>query len=952
MLKRVGLIGFLWLFWLAPLALARAQGADEIAFLRYDVEIDVTADGRFTVREIQELSFDGAFSEGFGEIPLDFVTNIYNIQLFGGPDRNSLVPYAEAFSGPNTFTLQRQSNLIVVEWRYPETKPGDRLTFVLQYEVEGGLWIYPDYDVLEWRAVPADRSGLAVPASRVTVNLPFAPDPAALGATAFGPAYTAEILPLAAGQQVVFEATEPLPDGAAFQVLVDFPHGLVTAVPQPWQIAADQAELSYRLERVDVELELTADGLLRVVEEQRVAVDAGNMVEGYRTFPWLYLEGLDELTVSEGEIPFVYQSDAGALQCEYCFTLRVADRPASWARFDARRDEIVIDAERAGSADVVWRFPALVQGEATTFRLEYVAQGAVSVNEESQQLYWTVLPNYPVPVEAASVRLRLPGGLGLEDIRVEGATGTLLEDGRILFTLAAPAPAWSLTITLPPGATTAVKPQWQLQLETVTETAVATRERVARRQLALQGGGLLAGVLAALGGVTAWYLRGSRKVREMLGKYRTEPPSDLAPGLVAYLVEKEATARGALASLLHLAALGLVRAQVVGETLLLERVYEEPLKPRQRLTTPTGDVVRAPDHVVRLFNGLRAVLPQGSAVPLDQILPAFHGLLPALYAAMGEEMVNYFHGGGRRRAGCLSSNVVPFIGFLIFAGMALLLSSGIAEVGVTMAVLCAFGLFFFIVFLQALRGVFKSGLTDAGTQEANRWLGFKAYLQDIQKFGDLPEAQEILDRYFAYAVALGVEERFLQQVRALGGVTPAWLGGGELPDGSPWRSRPLTGRPWYRRPWYQRGAWSARPARPVTAAPRPVKPESAEDQRPALQRVSDALTGSLSNANTSLTRTLNTAVSGSQEPVGVRIKAAGQEVQMNWSADTPVDQMLGDIMRKSQTIRPPRPSASRSSGSGGYRGGSGGGRPSGGRRSSSRSSGSRRSGGGGRRGFR
>jgi hypothetical protein len=240
-------------------------------------------------------------------------------------------------------------------------------------------------------------------------------------------------------------------------------------------------------------------------------------------------------------------------------------------------------------------------------------------------------------------------------------------------------------------------------------------------------------------------------------------------------------------------------------------------------------------------------------------------------------------------------------------------------------------------------------ISQSAKAEAKRWLGFKTYLQDIERYGDLAEAQEILDRYMDYAVALGVDDRLLQQVKHMGGLVPIWLGKGLLNDGTAWEGTPSRIRPWYVVPWYRRGSWAGKTVG-GQASKRPLPDQVAMDKRPSLQRLSDDLTGSISSASQRLTSVLNTAVGQGSDPVSVKISAFGSKTEMEWKPDTPVDQVIGDIMRKSQTLRPPRPA--RSSG-GGFRGGSSGGssfRSS--SRSRSRSSSSRRSGGGGRRGFR
>ena len=182
----------------------------------------------------------------------------------------------------------------------------------------------------------------------------------------------------------------------------------------------------------------------------------------------------------------------------------------------------------------------------------------------------------------------------------------------------------------------------------------------------------------------------------------------------------------------------------------------------------------------------------------------------------------------------------------------------------------------------------------------------------------------------------------------MGGVAPIWIGRSMLDDGTAWEGGLTTVRPWYVHPWYRRGSWTARSPHNY-AARSDAQYAATGDGRPSLQLLSDDLNLSLSTANQSLTTVLNTAVGEGIDPVKVKINVFGSKSELEWSPETPVDQVIGDIMRKSETLRPPR--SSRSSGSG-FRGGSGGSRISSSSSGRSRSSGSRRSGSGGRRGFR
>ena len=64
--------------------------------------------------------------------------------------------------------------------------------------------------------------------------------------------------------------------------------------------------------------------------------------------------------------------------------------------------------------------------------------------------------------------------------------------------------------------------------------------------------------------------------------------------------------------------------------------------------------------------------------------------------------------------------------------------------------------------------------TPVGVDEANRWRAFRNYLLRIKEYGTVAAAQRILDRYFAYAVALDVDELLLAQAEEMGGRVPVW----------------------------------------------------------------------------------------------------------------------------------------------------------------------------------
>ena len=941
---RKGILYFLILY-LLLLVTVPVAAKDGVAYTRYDVEIVVQEDGRLLVREIQHLQFSGRYKEGFAEIPLDYVNQIRDISVFGGTTVANLEPYEFIGIGSESYRFEIDNGFVYVDWHYEETSPGDELVFMLEYEVEGGLWVYDEMMTMEWRAIAADRGGRTVPQSRVTVDLPFAVTADQLDTLAFGSEHTTSIEPLDVGQRVVFETTEPILDGTRFQVVVDFPLGLVAAQKQAWQVEADEGRLEYTVDGVDIEMVVRADGRLHITENQHISVQTGVVDEGFRIVEFLFVDDVGNFQLSEGDQSFAAVKEG---LCDYCYRLWQSARQPGWVYYHEFTEAVAFNASKMGGVEVEYGFPGLLRGESSTFTVAYEADGAFSVAEDGHLLTWTAVPGEAIMPQEATIILQLPGGMGLEDATIEGAVAERTAAG-IVLRPERPLTAWQdwqFTLLLPPGTLNTTQPQWQVDFEAMRHEAEARQAEKAaleaRRQLAVRAGGIAVGVTAVLSALASWYLWGSRKVREVMGHYRTTPPNDLPPGIVAYLVDSEAAGRSALASLFYLADLGLIRLNVDG-SLTLERVRESNVAVGEKVTSPLGLTVKVPDHAAVLFNKLMAVLPLGEGVEFTAVQSSFQQVLPAVYTAMAQEMVTFFYGSGASwRSGLRKA--LPLLWFGLTAVFMFTFLPTLMDDNPVLGMLLFFGPFALMSFLMNKLGPARAALSQLGQQEAKKWQGFKVYLQDIQRYGDLAEAQEILDRYFAYAVALGVEGKLLAQAGELGGYAPVWVGNGRLQDGSSWQNQPYNHKV-YRRPWYRRGSWLPR-KRPVTQAQTTVA-----NGRPFLQTISDSLTRSLNEASTKMTDLLNTAVGeGKTQPL--TISAAGQTKKISWEPGSSINSVVSEIMKEGGTIRPLHSTSSSSGSGGGFRSSGGGSRSRRSGRSSSRRSSSRRSGGGGRRGFK
>lgn len=940
---------------LAVLALGAApQPQRSVTYDRYDVDIGVQSDGSLLVTETYQLRFEGEFRTGFAEIPLDFVTDIVDIEVREGDE-----VYREFGSGPGTFTLERRFDAIGVEWEYAPTSGTEVRTFTVEYRVLGGLWVYPDRHILYWTAVPADRSGIPTQASRMTVRLPAPVDPADLTLDTEGVDAAVEIVD---ARTVVFDALGPIPDGTAFEVLVGFPDELGAAAVPGWQRRIDEQQTSYHWETFDVALSIESDGSLSLIEEQTITVDEGILYHGYRTIPWLYLDRITEIEVRGDDRPFEFSTSP----CDYCYV--VEEKPGSGEWVSLERSQVVIREDRVGSTLIEWAFPALVTGERATFQVAYTALGAVRVLSETQEINWTaVFADRDAPVHAASVELYLPPDLSSEDVTVSGGATDVQPDGSLRVTHDGPVPAgqsWFVRISMPADATTAAPPIWQDQLEAQLEREQARLEaeqaaavRRARWQLALGGLGCLFPVFGLAGVITAWYIWGRDRAAPPVAAYLTAPPSDLPPGIVAYLVDEKPTVKGVLASLIHLATLGLITVDLQKKDFTVQLNWTREIEAGETVQVSGGDEVTLAEHKRSLFNVLvrriREIAGDSAedqelrtrAVPFSKIQRAFTKALPTIYEQMGEDASDYFSTlpeTARRRWRWFGEMVI------IAAGVVGLVSlCGTTSIGLV-ACVPPIGLALVGVMLMVVSR-WMPQRTTLGIEEAARWQAFRRYLKNLQEFGDLESAQAVLDRYFSYAVALDVEEIVLRLAEEMEARVPIWMVPVPVRIGPTVAKGPA--QPGLRDLVARELSMpKSSPETPQTAKVRPSLAQRPAGADVTLQGLSNSLSRSLNQASRSLGSLLNTAVGevdASSSPLEVVVKGAGTATQMSWKAGTSTMKVLGDILDESS--------------SGGGRGGFGGGRSRGGGFRSSSWGGSRsrsvsrpsgRSGGGGSRGFR
>ncbi len=223
---------------------------------RLDVDLTVQPNGDLRVIETHEVAFTGGpFHYGYRSIPTDRLTGIDDVSVVDQSGRK----YTSSSSGePYTFRITEKEGDIYIYWYFPY---GSDMTkaWNVSYTVHGALRYYDSGDQLWWKAVFPDRT-VPVRSSTVTVHLPG--NVPVEKYQAYFVKYTARKLD---DHTVQFQTTEQVPPNTAFEIRVQFPHGLVAGSPAPWQQKLDRQEAYNKKWRPLVELLVGLVSLLLLV---------------------------------------------------------------------------------------------------------------------------------------------------------------------------------------------------------------------------------------------------------------------------------------------------------------------------------------------------------------------------------------------------------------------------------------------------------------------------------------------------------------------------------------------------------------------------------------------------------------------------------------------------------------------------------------------------------------
>lgn len=505
---------------------------------------------------------------------------------------------------------------------------------------------------------------------------------------------------------------------------------------------------SFTFPRVAIDATVTQDGSLRIVEARTYVFDGPFKWATYR-LPLLGTTGIRGISVADERVAYV-QSDSR--------------RPGTFQV--SHEGEVVV---------IRWAFAA--ENESRTFVISYVAENVVTVYSDVAELYWKFVgTGWDRPSSEVSVRVRLPGSLRSDRIRVWGhgplhGEARPVDGGAELTVRDLPASTMvEGRVVFPrevvPGARNR-KPAAALQRILKEEGAwadQANRRRLLQRLL-LVGFGAVPPIAIA-----AWlflYLRFGREPEPgpPEGYYR-ELPADYTPAELGVLWRFGAVQPADFVA----TVLDLVRRGYLG------------------IETATADGAGSSGAAYTLertdrAEGLRSFEAKALTLLFGHARAPGKRLTIERRKGLPKEVKTRMARGYQRWAGDVrqAAGVLGFFDPLSMTMRWIVLGGGIA--------LVVGGWFAVVQFLSARGplGMLAGGIatvasgvilaigsgairrrSQRGADDLRRWQGFRRFLLDFSTMRDAePPAVALWEHYLVYAVPLGVADRVIAQLRTV-----------------------------------------------------------------------------------------------------------------------------------------------------------------------------------------
>ncbi|MFZ0820953.1 MAG: DUF2207 domain-containing protein [Candidatus Acidiferrales bacterium] len=491
------------------------------------------------------------------------------------------------------------------------------------------------------------------------------------------------------------------------------------------------------IQKFHTEVTITPDGIVDVVETFQ-AHFAGSWNGLYRT------------------IPVEYATAQGLNYSLFVDVLGVTDESGNSLRYDTSHSEgyLKLKIYETNATDVT-----------RTIIVHYRTSDALKFFEDHDELYWNVTGNdWDMPIQNASASIVLPQGVtGLRALAFTGTYGSKSQDAKIEINASRVDIEMTRTLEFHEGLTAVIG--WD---KGFVHEPTASEKFV---QFLRSNWPLVIPIVAFLLMFWIWWTHGRDPRRNPIA-VRYDPPDDLTPGEVGTLVDGSAAMRDITATLVDMGVRGYITIEQIENKhmmgLYADKTYTFHLK------KPYSDWKGLKSHELSL---LAALFTNGAvdAVSLAQLQNHFYKDLPAIKDGLLDSMLEhgyYLHRPDNVRGGWMAGGIIVGVMLALFGnwiaaslGMAPLpfIISGIAT-GLVMLVF----------------GYFMPARTDKGERALEGVLGFEDFLQHVEsdRIERIEKTPEMFEKFLPFAMALGVEKKWVGAFGDICKQPPSWYQGG------------------------------------------------------------------------------------------------------------------------------------------------------------------------------
>ena len=602
-------------------------------------------------------------------------------------------------------------------------------------------------------------------------------------------------------------------------ILISFTHSVAFA-----------QEKSVVVQRRDADMTINKDGSVQIVETWVVDFQGGPFRFAFRAIPFNNISSL----VFEG----------------------VRERGEEYLRAGSETPNTYTVESKAGERVITWYFEPTTNAT-RAFELRYTITDALRIYDGGDQFWWKfVESDRGYPINAARVVLHLPGNFPRNELLAATYTderetdGANIIDGSTIEFTAGRLPAyteWEIRAQFPHGAVTQPIQAWQA-FEDQRELEL---EAEARAMEQFNFYSLFATLLLIVGGGLAlllmWFVRGRDQAVALPAEFLNAPPDDLTPALAGTLIDEEANVRDVLATLIDWAQRGIIKIRALPQGAQTETTNDDYAYEKIGADAPPLQYQYERELMQRLWAG-------ETSRNMGYIREKFTASLKEMFDSLYDELVRrgYFQARPDRvraqfyRLGWLLLVLLCPAAFLFQLYVGIAFSS---DLSFSWEALLPWIVLFIIAGAVMVLARFMPRKTAQGAQAAARWNAFKRYLEHIEKYTNVADAQDQFEKYLPYAVAFGIDKTWVEKFAKVDTPAPKWYSPPPLSTrgiSSTTRSRTSTAA----RP--SGGVLSLGDAKPGTS------PSSAAPSVPSLNDAASGSFNTLNNVSSSFFSMLNT----------------------------------------------------------------------------------------------